>query len=70
MAALVKFAATHGVLTVRTVWRMNPSIEGAVRREAQARPPFALRRLSVAGSKAPTGVCRRWDIKVPRATQS
>jgi hypothetical protein len=45
------------------VRRMKHSIEGAPRREAQARPTSSstahtgARRLSVTGSKAPMGVC-------------
>jgi hypothetical protein len=75
MAALLRFAPAHGVLTAGTIWRMNRSIEGALRREAQARPAHVVRR----AHGGPTLVChwqqsadRRlscdWDIEVPRAS--
>jgi hypothetical protein len=74
MAALLKFAPTHGVLTAGTIWRMNHSIEGALRRQAQARPALVLRR----AHGDPTLVCHwrqgpdgrlscHWDIDVPGA---
>jgi hypothetical protein len=74
MAALLRFAPAHGVLTAGTIWRMNPSIEGALRREAQARPGHVLRR----AHGGPTLVCHWqqsadgrlsccWDLEVPHA---
>jgi len=73
MAALVGFAPMHGVLAAGTTWRVNHSIEKALRREAQARPTLVRRR----AHEGPTLVCQRrqsgrrlsrhWDIEVPCA---
>ena len=75
MAALLKFAPPHGVLTAAgTVGRLNSRIETALRREAQARPTLVLRR----AHGGPTLVCHwrqsadgrlfcHWDIEVPGA---
>lgn len=74
MAALLSFAPAHGALTAGSVWRTNRAVEGALRRDAQARPalvlPHAYRR--------PTLVCHwrkgadgrpacHWDIEAPSA---
>ena len=74
MAAILTFAPIHGALTAGTVWRMNRSIEGALRREARARPTLVLHRAH--GGPAP--VCRwrqcadgrltcHWDIEASDA---
>jgi hypothetical protein len=74
MAAILTFAPTRGVLTARTAWRMNRSNEGALGREAQARPRLVLDR----ANRGPVLVCRwrrsadgrlscHWDIEVPDA---
>lgn len=76
MATLVKFAPMHGALTAGTIWRMNRSrsIEGALRREAQARPALVLHR----AHRGPPLVCHwrqcvdgrlacHWDSEVSDA---
>ena len=74
MAAILTSAPAYGVLTARTAWRMNRSNEGALRREAQARPTLVLDR----ANRGPALVCRwrqsadgrlscHWDIEVPGA---
>jgi hypothetical protein len=75
MAAFVKFAPTHGVMIVGTIRRTNPSIAGALRRYAQARPTRVRHHH---GGGRPTLVCHwqqgadrrlscHWDIEVPTA---
>ena len=72
MAAVLKLAPFHGALTTGTTWPTNGSIEGALRREAQARPARLLDR----ACGRPTLACRgrqgadgrltcHWDIEVP-----
>ena len=72
MAAALKFAPFPGILTAGTTWPTNHSIEGALRREAQA---CSTRRLDRAYGR-PALVCHwrqgldgrltcHWGIEVP-----
>ena len=71
MAALVRFAPMRGVLAAGTTWRVNHSIEKALRRTSA--PTLVRRR----GHEGPTLACqwrqngrrlsRHWDIEVPCA---
>ena len=74
MAAILTFAPTRGVLTARTAWRMNRSNEGALRREAQARPTLVLDRANRGSAlvsrwrqSADGRLSCHWDIEVPGA---
>lgn len=73
--ALLKFAPTRGGLTAAgTIWSTNRNIEGALRREAQARQTSVLRRAG--GGPMLVGHWQQgadgrlschWDIEVPGA---